>query len=450
MRENHAKQEELTFEEIDHEHARELGRMSAILKENPELGEMVLADLRSGSTKRGAPGLSGEQVLCCAVMQKTHTFSYRKLAFHLADSLCMRRFCGFLFGKAPKKSALQENISRIREATWTKVRETLSRWAQKEGLEDALQVRCDSTGVESNILKPEDNQLLCDCVRVLARLMRELRRSGVCSFSFRNHSRMAKRRSTAVRNASGKANRREPYQDLIQAARKTRLYAERALEAAEGFQGDPAQQAVVLHLCDRLRHFDGLAARVIDQTERRVFGDETVPASEKVVSIFEEHTDILRKGKRDPVYGHKVFLAGGKTGLILDCQVPRGNPSDTDYAVPLLESQKRIYGRYPQECCFDGGFASQGNLTAAKDGMEIPQVVFSKKRGLRIEDMVSCPKIYKRLKKFRAGIEGCISNFKRSYGGGRCNWKGWPHFGQYVQCATLAFNLMVLARLRLD
>jgi transposase, IS5 family len=97
-----------------------------------------------------------------------------------------------------------------------------------------------------------------------------------------------------------------------------------------------------------------LLERIIDQTRRRVIYGEKVPASEKVVPFFEDHTDIIEKGQREMVYGHKVFLTGGKSGLILDCRIERGNPTDTDLFIPLLERQKHLYGRVPLQTAQTG------------------------------------------------------------------------------------------------
>ena len=106
--------------------------------------------------------------------------------------------------------------------------------------------------------------------------------------------------------------------------------------------------------------------KIINQTERRVFKGEKVPASEKIISLFEDHSDIIVKGKREIQYGHKVFLTGGASSLILDCQVTHGNPADSDLYIPLLERQKNLYGKMPRQVSADGGFASKDNLATAK------------------------------------------------------------------------------------
>ncbi len=110
-----------------------------------------------------------------------------------------------------------------------------------------------------------------------------------------------------------------------------------------------------------------MADKVIDQTERRVSQGKSVAAADKVVSIFEDHTDIIIKDRRDTHYGHKICLTGGASNLILDCIIAEGNPADTTLAIPMLDRQKQIYDRYPLKACFDGGFASKDNLKKSFD-----------------------------------------------------------------------------------
>jgi len=189
--------------------------------------------------------------------------------------------------------------------------------------------------------------------------------------------------------------------------------------------------------------------RVIDQTERRVIRGEKVCASEKVVSFFEHHTDIIEKGGREPCYGHKVYLAGGRSGLILDCRVVRGNPRDSSLFSELICRQGGFYGRAPRQVAADGGFASVDNLRWAK-GQGIKDVMFSKRRGLSVLDMVKSHWVYRRLRNFRAGIEASISWLKRIFGLARCTWKGWKSFQQYVWSAVVSCNLHVLGRVKME
>ena len=111
----------------------------------------------------------------------------------------------------------------------------------------------------------------------------------------------------------------------------------------------------------------------------------------------------------------------------------------------MLNRQNEIYGRFPLKTAFDGGFASQDNLDTAK-ALGIKDVCFAKKRGLQVEDMCRSQWVYKRLRRFRAGIEAGISWIKRCFGLTRCTWKGLRSFKCYVWASIVSANLLTIAR----
>lgn len=441
MRKNSENQRPLTPLWPQHALAHELAVISKILDQHPRISELVLQDLSDKQQQRGAPGLSGEQALRCAVLKNWQQLSYRKLAFHLADSMSFRKFGRLPLGWTPNKSCLQENIGAIRAETWEQINRVLIGWADREGLEKGRQVRVDATAVASPIHYPLDSQLLYDGIRKITALLGKVQAHHPVWFS--DHCRRARRRCTNLRNARGQAKKKPLYQDLLKAAQKTAHYARRALEEASSWQDGPS-----LVLAAQLRHYLGLLERVMDQTERRVLRGEKVPAGQKLVSIFEEHSDIIQSGGRETTFGHKVFLTGGKTSLMLDCRVLRGNPADQAQMQPMLDRHQQHYGHYPRQVSLDGGFASRDNLRWAKK-QGISDVAFAKKRDLKVSEMVRSSWVYRQLRRFRAGIEGCISMLKRVFGVDRCTWKGWEHFQQYVQMSVVSYNLLVLARLLL-
>ena len=212
--------------------------------------------------------------------------------------------------------------------------------------------------------------------------------------------------------------------------------------------GADLEETIAAHkILDQLERAVSLLQRVLSQTERRVIRGEKVPAGEKVVSFFECHTDVIVKGRRDTQYGHKIFLSGGRSGLILDCVIARGNPADAAMFPDLLTRQEAIYGRSPLKTAADGGFASRDNLGLAK-GRGVKDVMFAKRRGLGILAMVRSLWVYQKLRNFRAGIEANISVLKRAFGLFRCTWTGWHRFVRCVKSAVVAYNLLVLGRLR--
>ena len=117
-----------------------------------------------------------------------------------------------------------------------------------------------------------------------------------------------------------------------------------------------------------------------------------------------------------------------------------------DYVQPFLERHRELYGQVPRQSAWDGGFASAANLSWAKE-QGVEDVAFAKKCGVTVESMVRSSRVYKELKRFRAGIEGCIGTLKHTFGLHRCSWKGWPHFQSYVHASVLTYNLVLLARL---
>lgn len=207
------------------------------------------------------------------------------------------------------------------------------------------------------------------------------------------------------------------------------------------------QDAALKAWLAQVKHYQGLIERVIDQTHRRVLNGEQVPVAEKVVSLFEEHTDIIVKGSRDVQYGHKLNLATGRSGLVLDVVIEDGNPADSERFIPLLERQIEIYGRAPRQMAADGGYASKDNVQQAK-AKGVKDVAFHKKKGLKVEQMAKSDWVYRKLRNFRAGVEAGISYLKRSYGLGRCSWKGLDHFKAYIWSSVVAHNLAVFSRLQ--
>ena len=424
---------------IDHEHAWELETISEVLDAMPEVLERIEMDLTAGrDAETGRPGMSAEQVLRALVVKQMNGYSYEELSFHLADSTCYRTFCRLgAFEKAPSRSTLQENIKRLRAQTLEAINHGLISYAKEQGVEDGSTVRGDTTVVASNIHHPTDSWLLWDTVRVGVGLLERAAEYGV---EFTNHRRRAKRRWRGIGNAGTREERASLYRDLLKVTEETLGDAEKAILELEDWE-----DAEALALCAKLRETVELGRWVVDQTRRRVLEGESVPSSEKVVSIFEPHTDIIVKGGREVEYGHKICLMTGTSSLVLDCIVLDGNPADSTLAEQMIERHREILGEAPEQAAFDGGFASKANVRALKK-LGVKDVAFSKRCGLSVSDMVRSTWMYKRLRNFRAGIEGVISFLKRCFGLGRCLWRGFESFKAYVWSSILSANLLTLAR----
>ena len=332
--------------------AEELEWASAWLDAHPELRDEVAADLGAETgASRGRHGLTCETILRCAVLKHLRQETCRGLEFTLRDSRSAQRFARVDAARLPRKSALQATMGAVRATTWERINRRLLSVARDEGVESGERVRIDSTVTATHILEPADSRLLYDGIRVLTRLLGTARdRLGADAVVFHNHRRAAKRRALEIQSQRGAQRRAKTYRKLLRLVTRTRGYVEHALPvvaATDAPWAGPWQKKV--------RACNDLLERVVDQTQRRVFGGETVPAQEKVVSLFEPHTDIIVKGGRGTHYGHKVNFATGRSGLALDVVVEDGNPADSARCLPMLARHVEHYGAAPTHAAFDGG-----------------------------------------------------------------------------------------------
>lgn len=425
--------------------------MSQILDAHPEVARWVLDDLvaRRVSAQRGREGMSGEQVLRVILVKQLGGFSYDDLAFHLTDSASYRAFCRIgVTQPIPTAKTLQRNVKKVEALTLERINVLLVEHATAAKLDDGHKLRIDCTVMETHIHDPTDSSLLVDSVRVLTRLMG--RAQQYVQAPFTDHHRLAKRRGLAILNARTQEERVPLYRDLLKATNQTVTAAER-ITAALTAEPAPRQRTKpeLIKLVAALEHYVGLARRVVVQTHRRVVLGETVPAREKLVSIFEPHTDIIIKDRRDTLYGHKLCLATSASGLITDCHVETGNPADATLAIGMIERHMERYGRAPQQACFDGGFASRANLDELKR-LGVGDVVFAKSKGLTVEEMAGDATTFRALRNFRAGIEATISYLKRCVGWTRCAWRSVRSFTAYAWASVVTANLLLIARHQID
>lgn len=429
----------------EHQMSLELREIDAVVSSHAEWAKAVHADLTSSrgvSSRKGRRGLSGAVVLRLGILRAYLQVSIRRLSQLISDSVSLRQFLGLsLLDPAPKRSAIQGNLKKVRPETWGLVLEGLLRSSEALEHESGDRVRIDCTVTESNVHHPTDSSLLWDCLRTLNRLLKKAQRSGItCD---RSWIREAKKARKKINFAQRQAKRIPHYRALLSQLSSALEESTRVVAALRTLpsEGDRTR------LAELIETFVMRSRQVADQTRRRVFEGESVPVAEKVFSIFEVHTDLIRKRKQSE-YGHKLVLTVGKSGLVLDCVIERGNPADVTLVERQLQRQAALYGKPPRDAVFDGAFASGENLRRAKR-LGVKRCAFSKGKGLTPKEMAGSRRTYGRLKNFRAGVEGIISDLKRTYGLGRCLWKGWSGFKAYVWSSVLTFNLVKLARLRL-
>jgi IS5 family transposase len=435
-----------------HQRGKVFEEINAIIAAHPKWVRWVHNDLtrkRGVKARKGRRGMSAARVLRVVLLKHLEKVSLRRLAARLDADLDLREFLGLTLGdKAPRRSTLQRNTRMIQAETWGRIFRSLLECDELREFESGEKVRVDSTVVQTNIHHPTDSSLLWDGIRVLSRAMRRAHEM-FAEVEHEDLSKAAKKHHTKIFWARKAAQRAPAYERLIESAWAVSHQVDGVVETLRTVEPSSlVGYALRDELIEELLHYQPLLMRVIDQTERRVLKGEEVPAWEKVYSIFETHTDMIKKSNtRKPEFGHKVTFTMGKH-FVLDAVIERGNPGDVTLATRQLDRQAELFGRAPRSAAFDGGYASRENLEAAKE-LGVERCAFNKAQGLTPEEMASSRRTHGRLKRFRAGIEGKISWLKRDFGLGRCTWKGWDRFQSYVWSACFAANLHKLVRLRL-
>lgn len=434
-----------------------LQAISNFVDEHAELVEKVRRDLAKGLKQphTGRNGLTAQQTLRSLTLMRVKNWDYRELRERIADGYTLRRFTDFHSQSVPQHDAFNRAFNRLTPATLQAVNDAVVRAAVTLGLEDGKKLRADSTVVETDIHHPTDNTLLWDSVRVVTRLVERLRKllpAGIGGFT--NRSRSARRRMQEIQRMTSKQRGHrqvDKYRQLIGIAEQVVADARGVLQKTKNVRvAGWLRQITIQSLRREIEHYCGLADRVIDQSRRRVLEGQPVAHAQKVFSIFEPHTDLIKRGKilKDIEFGHKVFLAESARGLITQYRVLDGNPSDQDQVQAALDRHQKTFRRSPELCSLDRGFFSEKNLVLCqRAGVKmvcVPQC--GGKKTPEREAYENSP-VFKKGQRFRAGIEGRISVLFRGRGMKRCLAEGRQRFELLVGAAVLANNLMVIAQL---
>jgi IS5 family transposase len=434
-----------------------LQSISEFLDDHEEMIKAIRHDLRRGlrNPDTGRNGLTPQQVLRSLVLMRVKNWDYRELRERIADGHTLRGFTDFYCQPVPKHDAFQRAFIRLTPQTLKAVNDLLVQAAVALGLEDGKKLRVDTTVVQTDIHHPTDNTLLWDVVRVVTRLVGRLAQAIARRIKgFRNRTRAARRRMLAIQRMTTTQRRQQQtgkYRELVAIAEEVVERARSALEHTRNAHGkDFLSDLTVDELRKAIDHYCALGERVIDQTRRRVLEGEQVPNAAKIYSIFEPHTDLIKRGKvRTPVeFGHKVFLAESAQGLITQYEVLKGNPSDEQHVEPSLERHKDTFGRAPELYGSDRGFFSEKNVKSCEqDGVKV--VCIPQRGGKKSPEREAYEKTpaFKQGQRFRAGIEGRISVLFRGRGMKRCLAQGNERFELWVGAAVLANNLMKIASL---
>ena len=434
-----------------------LEKISGFLDKHPELAEAVRCDLERGvkNPKTGRRGLTANQAVRSLILMRIKNWDYRELRERIADGYTLRNFTHFYSQPVHKHNAFNSAFNRIRPVTMKAINDAVIDGAVADGLEDGKKLRVDTTVVESDVHWPTDATLLWDVVRVLIRLIGRLREIVPGDVPrFPNRKRAARRLMQKLQRmtAAQRKNLQLPaYKKLLAITEQVLANADRAAEAIRYSRGNSADETLTLaSIYAEIKEYCQLGLRVVDQTRRRVIEQEQVPSAEKLYSIFEPHTDLIKRGKvNKPIeFGHKVFLAESAHGLITQYRLLKGNPSDENHVKPTLDNHKDAFGFPPDVFAGDRGFDSENNQKECiQAGVACPSI--PQRGGQKTAERTALEKTpdFKKAQRFRAGIEGRISVLFRGRGMKRCLAQGPERFEAFIGAAVLTNNLMNIAQL---
>ena len=424
-----------------------LAAISNLIDRHGELIEAVRQDLERGlkNPATGRSGLNAQQVLRSLVLQRIKNWDYRELRERIADGYSLRRFTDFYSRCVPKHDAFNRAFNRLTPETLRVLNAAIVQAAVELGLEDGRKLRVDTTVVETDIHHPTDSTLLWDSVRVITRLVGRLDERlphGVGRFP--NRTRRARRRMQEIQRMTPMQRQRRQlrkYRDLIGTTEEVVHHAREVLTQTHKVRAiDVLSDMAIQDLRKQIEHHCGLGVRVIDQARRRVLEKESVPNAQKIYSIFEPHTDLIKRGKvQKPLeFGHKVFLAESARGLITQYCVLNGNPTDEVQVKPALKRHQNMFGEAPELFSADRGFFSHDSLKDCHHAGVVLACIPQRggKKTPERERYEKSP-AFKKGQRFRAGIEGRISVLFRGRGMKRCLAEGRERFELLVGAGTL-------------
>jgi len=428
------------------------------LLDDDEILEKVRDDLARRYPKtrsRGRHSTPVEVILRMLVVKRLYSWSYEQTEYFVNDSLVLRQFCRVYLEKVPDDTVLIRWANTIGPETLQALNDRVVQLARSLKVTRGRKLRVDTTAVETNIHFPTDSGLLGDGVRVVSRLLRRAKAvlgeaaSGLKE-AFRSRLRTVRRLSQQLhrlarrKNEQGRTALKAAYGRLIATAKRTAAQGQRVLKAVQERTGEPK--------ADRLAaRFAAVLPRLkqgIRQAERRVLKDDPVPSGEKVLSLFEPHTQVIPRFKagKSVEFGRKIRLDEVEGGLISGYAVlEQGGGQDQPYLADALANHRQQFGRAPDLLAADRGMASAANERLAQEAgvkqVALPHVGKAppdrraQERGRR----------FKRGYRFRAGIEGRIHALRRDYGLKRCRYHEERGMGRWVGWGVLAHNLSKVA-----
>jgi IS5 family transposase len=395
-----------------------------------------------------------EVLLRMIVVKHLYGWSYEDTEYNVSDSLVLRQFCRVYLEAVPDDTTLIKWANLIQPKTLHALLDHVTELARSLKVTRGRKLRTDGTVVETNIHHPTDSTLLGDAVRVLSRTLKHAHKvlkdqTALSPESFRDRTRSARRQVKRIMEAARLRGEvaadklQSAYRRLIDTVQASRRQAQRVAESLKQQADDQAQR-----LADKLTDFLPQVARVIDQTVRRVLAGEKVPAEEKLVSLFEPETAIIRKGKpaRPTEFGRVVWLDEVEGGIVSAYRILDGNPSEKEQLRPSLDHHIDLFDKPPNLLAADRGLYSDDNERYAS-GRGVKQVVIPKP-GARSAARLTHEKQrwFRRGRNWRSGIEGRISGLKRGQKLERCLYHGSDGMERWVGWGLIAHDLRMIAR----
>jgi len=397
-----------------------------------------------------------EVILRLLVVRRLYGWSYEQTEHFVADSLVLRQFCRIYLARVPDDTTLLRWANLIAPATLERLNARVVELARALRVTRGRKLRVDSTVVETTIHHPTDSGILGDGVRVLSRLLRRAKRvlaggtaaAGLRPAVFRTRTRTIRRLAQQMHRVARRkgeeatAQLRQAYERLIAIAQDTHTRTARVREVLRASVDAAAQR-----LGARLEHFLPRVKQAITQATRRVLQGESVPATEKILSLFEPHTQLIVRHKAGkPVeYGRKLWLDEVDGGIVSRYAVlAEVGPDSRDFPASLAAHQAR-FGRVPDLVATDRGVASAANERLAREAgvrrLAMPAVGRAPPARMAEERT----RWFRRGFRFRAGIEGRISVLQRRFGLDRCREHGDAGMGRWVGWGIVASNLLKIA-----
>jgi len=400
------------------------------LLEDDALYQLIRHDLAKRFPKTEQTGRNStpvEVILRTLAVKRLYRLSYEQTEYQVRDSLVLRQFCRVYLNEVPDDTTLLRWAGLIQPDSLERFNQRLTELATQLKVTQGRKLRTDGTVVETNIHPPSDSSLLADGVRVLGRTLSRTRQVLGQSRQlgpevFRNRVRSARRLARQVGEAmrrtsdAAKAEGLQAYRRLVQTARQTLSQAHQVLPVLKQQTGKTAKT-----LTQTLETFLPRVEQVVEQTTRRVFDQEKVPAGEKIVSLFEAHSDIIRRNKaqKPTEYGHKVWLDEVEGGVVTRWKVLEGNPDDGQQWPTSLEQHQQRFGHPPYQASGDRGVHSPENERTAKEkGVQriiLPQPGYKSQERKEHEKQPW----FRRGRNWHSGVEGRISVLTRTCGVGR-------------------------------